>query len=194
MKEWNIYEIRDTAIRSKIAVFSLQQLANLINKPKKIASVYASRLVAKGLAQRLSSGKISFSDNEFVIASQFIEPAYISLLSALNIHGLITQIPITIECVTTKKTRTYSFSNYYHIQPNLFFGYCKQKRANSYIFIAEPEKAFLDGLYLNKINPEIFEDIRDKLDLKKIKKMLKLYKNNKNKRCLRVYNFFEGKI
>src|SRR5271157_5617304 len=103
-----IYMIRELAIRTGRSVYSTQQLANLIGTSIESARVYASRLVNVGLATRLQFGKFSFTDDDFVIASQMIDQAYISLLSALQIHNLTQQIPAEIECVTTRNTLHYS--------------------------------------------------------------------------------------
>ncbi|PJA19896.1 MAG: hypothetical protein COX63_01195, partial [Candidatus Diapherotrites archaeon CG_4_10_14_0_2_um_filter_31_5] len=100
----SLYQIRDIALESGRAVFSMQQLSNLIGKPKQVCTVYASRLVKKGLAVRLLKGKISFEKDEFIIASQLIEPSYISLGSALLFHGITKQIQKSIECVTAKNS------------------------------------------------------------------------------------------
>ena len=45
MREWSLFKVRDAAWASGRSVFSVQQLAHLIGKPKPVAAVYASRLV-----------------------------------------------------------------------------------------------------------------------------------------------------
>lgn len=194
MKELNLYEIKEMALKSRRAVFSAQQLANLTKKTKSIANVYSARLVKKGLAKRVVRGKISFVDDDFVIATQLIEPSYISLSSALNLHGVIQQVPARVECVTTKNTFSFPFCAYHLIKPNLFFGYKKEGRGGSYIFIAEPEKAVLDGIYLKRISSKTVIDILPNLDIPEIKNILKSYKKEKNNCAIRVVNFFEGLI
>lgn len=166
MKETNLYEIRDKAIKSGRMVFSVAELSNLIGKEKKTAKVYLSRLAKQGLAFRIVRGKISFTDDEYLIATQFIEPSYISLLSALNFHGAVQQVPRFIQCVTPKNTRT--FENYgieYHkIAKNLFFGYKAHKKENSYIFVADKEKALLDGIYLKQFDLSFLEENLGQVD------------------------------
>ncbi len=99
----NIYQIRELALKSGRAVYTAQQLANLINKPKSIATVYLQRLVRKGLAKKILRGRITFSEDDAVIAAQLIEPSYISFYSALAFHNLVKQVPRNTECATTKK-------------------------------------------------------------------------------------------
>lgn len=146
-----LYQIRDLAIASGRAVYSVQQLSNLIGKPRATSTVYLSRLVKKGLATRVMKGTISFVDDQFVIATQLVEPSYISLGSALLFHGLVQQVPNSIECVTSKNSLRYENINtvYHKIPRNLFFGYKRHSKAGSYVFVAEPEKAIIDGIYLN---------------------------------------------
>src|SRR3989344_748626 len=104
MKQLSLYKIRDLSLESGRAVFSVQQLSNLIGKSRAVATVYSNRLVRKGLAFRVLKGKISFIDDDFIVATQLIEPSYISLDSALLFHGIITQVPKSVECVTTKNS------------------------------------------------------------------------------------------
>lgn len=174
MERLNLYKIKEMALRSKRAVYSVQQLANLIRKPKRIAKVYLSRLVEKDLAKRVLRGKITFVDDDYVVATQLLEPSYVSLMSALLFHGLINQVPQQVECVSPKNSRRYLEHGvtYHKIPPSLFFGYEKYQKSNSYIFVADPEKAVIDGVYLDLLPVNILEDISDKLDKEKLKKFL----------------------
>ena len=70
MKRLSIYEIRDNAPDSGKAVYSVQQRSSLIGEPKDSAAVHMSRLVTRGLVYRLMREKISFMDNDHVIASK----------------------------------------------------------------------------------------------------------------------------
>lgn len=146
-----MYQIRDMALSSGRAVFSVQQLANLIGKKRAVAMVYLSRFVKNKMAKRIKKGKISFTDDDFVIATELVEPSYISLDSALLYYNIIKQVPRNIECVTTKNSFNYKNLGikYHKIPESMFFGYIREPRGSSYIIIAEPEKAILDGLYLN---------------------------------------------
>jgi hypothetical protein len=61
MKETNLYEIKEKALRSGRVVFGVVKLSNLIGKDKNVAKVYLSRLVKRGLAFKLAKGKITLS-------------------------------------------------------------------------------------------------------------------------------------
>lgn len=172
-----IHEIRDAAIRTGRAVFSTQQLANLTGKSRAAARVSASRLVRSGLAKRLCSGKLTFLDDDRVIATQLVEPSYISLHSALLFHGLITQVPTHVQCVTTRNSIPYPDLGiiYHKIQPALFGGYMRHVVGSTYMFVAEPEKAVIDGIYLNFFAPSLVDDCKDRLDSERVSALLSAF-------------------
>ncbi len=188
MKELALYRIRDAALDSGRAVFSMQQLSNLIGKPKAVCTVYSSRLVEKGLAVRVLKGKISFEKDEFIIATQLVEPSYVSLGSALLFHGLATQVQKNIACVTTKNSLKFKGLGiiYHKIPSQLFFGFKKHAKGKSYVIVAEPEKAVLDGLYLNLLSEKDLAELSQKLDLQKLKEFLKKFKGKGRKKLERL--------
>ncbi|MEW6528333.1 MAG: hypothetical protein AB1391_00440 [Candidatus Micrarchaeota archaeon] len=177
MKKTNLYEIKEMAKRAGRALYSIQQLANLINKPKTIAKVYSTRLTKKGLAEKVLRGKISFTSDNFVIASQLIEPSYISLFSALLFHQLIKQVPKNVQCVTTTNSREYNSLGikYYKIPSRLFYGYKKYKKDFSYIIVADPEKAIIDAIYLDTTSKDVVKEIYNDLDKKKLNEYLERF-------------------
>ncbi|MDE1811060.1 MAG: hypothetical protein KGH66_03395, partial [Candidatus Micrarchaeota archaeon] len=146
-----MYEIRDRAVASNRAVYSIQQLSNLTGKSRAVSTVYSSRLVKNKLATKVKKGTISFTDDQFVIATQLVEPSYISLDSALLFNRAIQQVPKTIECVTSRNSFRYPKIGvtYHKIPEGLFFGYKRHSKAGSYVFVAESEKAVIDGIYLD---------------------------------------------
>lgn len=172
------YAVRDAAARTGRAVFSTQQLANLTGSSRPTARAIAARLVRAGLATRLVNGKVSFSDDDHVIATQLVEPSYVSLHSALLFHGFVQQVPVFLECVTTRNTIAYPRLGirYHKIPPSLFAGHVKHERGTSYAFIAEPEKAVIDGVYLNVMSPELVSDIKDGLDQARLGTLLSTFR------------------
>jgi len=183
-----LYKIRDLALGSGRAVYSMQQLSNLIGKPKPVCTVYASRLVQKGLAVRVLKGKISFEEDEFIIATQLVEPSYISLGSALLFHGITNQVQKSIECVTTKNSLKFKGIglDYHKIPGSLFYGFRKHSKGKSYVLIAEPEKAVLDGLYLNIFSEKDLWEFRQKISMQKLRLMSKKFKGHGSKKLERM--------
>lgn len=100
-------------------------------------------------------------------ANDAVYPSYISFRSALSKYGVISEVPYVLEMATTKSTRRKRIGGidvlYRKLKKNLFFGYVLAKG----VFIAEPEKAFLDLLYLKCTGKE-----KDpgpvKMDIKKL--------------------------
>lgn len=93
--------------------------------------------------------------SKMFIAKEIYSPSYISLEYALSIYGLIPERARDITSVTAKKTA--KFENklgtfiYQHIKENCFTGFIEKKdEAGLVYFIATPEKAVVDFLYLNK--------------------------------------------
>jgi predicted transcriptional regulator of viral defense system len=76
-------------------------------------------------------------------------PAYVSLFSALAVHGLIEQIPRQISVVSLDRARRIetaigSFA-VHHLAPELFGGYVAWKGGG---FVASAEKALFDLVYV----------------------------------------------
>lgn len=184
-----LYKIKEAALKTRRAVYTAQQLAGLIGKPRAVATVYLSRMVAKGLARRLLRGYVTFVDDEYVIASQLMEPSYISATSALNFHALIQQVPARIECVSTRNSRNYKNLgiSYHRIPPELFFGYERHAKGDSYILMADPEKALIDSVYLNLIARDAARELLDKVDRKKIDGYLGRFSGRGKKKLARCF-------
>jgi predicted transcriptional regulator of viral defense system len=188
MKKLSLYQIRDAALDSGRTVFSIQQLSNLISKPRTIVTVYSARLVNRGLASRVLKGRISFEKDDLVIATQLIEPSYVSLDSALLFHGIVTQITKNTECVTTRNSINYKGLGirYHKIPKKLFFGYKRYSRGKSYTFVAEPAKALVDGLYLNIYSKKELAEYMDKLDRLRLKILIKQFNGRGSKKIRKV--------
>lgn len=118
------------------------------------ASVTLSRLAKAGLLRRVRSGTWWIGDGldalrlpEFLTAPL---PSYVSLLSALSIHGLIEQLPQVAYAVTLARSQRITTSvglvSLHHIDPGLFGGFVTLE---SGVKIATPEKALFDLAYLS---------------------------------------------
>ncbi|OGW78022.1 MAG: hypothetical protein A3I73_06045 [Omnitrophica bacterium RIFCSPLOWO2_02_FULL_45_16] len=77
---------------------------------------------------------------------------YVSFISALHLHGIIEQIPQLVTLASTAHTKTIrtKLGTFYlhRIAPSFFKGFDWYK-GNGDFLIAEPEKAFVDCLYLS---------------------------------------------
>ncbi len=186
MGELDIHKIKELALKSKRRVFSIKDLSVLLNKPENAVRVYVTRLVRKGLAKKIEKGIIAFTDNDYIISNQLVEPSYISMNSALNYLDLLLQVPKTVEVVCTKQVKFKSDYEYYKINSKLFFGYTKELAEGTYYFVAEPEKAIIDLIYFNGFSEDYLKDFLPKLDLIKLRNYIKKYVNIKGYRANRV--------
>lgn len=115
----------------------------------------AQRLEHYGLIQKV--GKAMYR-NTFVamsledLSALLYRPSYISCESALFYYGILSQSPFVLTCISSRPTKTMSTAVgtivYQQLKPSLFFAYRKE---GSY-FLAEPEKAVLDIVYLHLQN------------------------------------------
>lgn len=133
-------------------------LARKYSLSERVVGNALRRYESQGLVERVST-KIyinhfnqQFSPQDIV---NVLRPrSYISLESALVERGVISQNPSALICVTPgypKSFRSKSVSIVYRkVSPELYWGYEeKATRYNKYL-IAEPEKALLDWIYLNR--------------------------------------------
>ncbi len=153
----------------------MADLIKLSGLPYLSCRVTAHRLVKKGLLVKLgkeffASALVPFSSEEAVCQSYL--PSYLSCESVLSLHGIIDQMPLVFTAVTlrrSKKTRVGKTEVFYgHLRKNLFWGYVPEGEA----FIAEPEKALLDWIYLRgkqEKGPSLDEIHWEELDLSKLK-------------------------
>jgi predicted transcriptional regulator of viral defense system len=78
--------------------------------------------------------------------------AYVSLTSALHLHGLIEQIPQIVFAVTTGHTRmrrtAIAMYSYHRVHPHLFGGFEWYGKRQDFL-VATPEKALVDSFYLS---------------------------------------------
>ncbi len=195
MTELPLYRVRDLALTSGRLVFNVQQLANLIGKSKPVASVYSSRLVEKGLASRLMRGKISFTYNDLVIASQLYEPSYISLDSALLYHHIREQIPKNVQCVYPGNSIKLEHIGviYHKIPHKLFFGYRRYNAEGSYVMVADAEKALLDGYYLGSFSFDQICEYSANLDFRIYRQLLSRFTGRGSKRLMEAITFLTKK-
>jgi len=129
----------------------------------------------------------------FEIANFLYQPSYVSLETALNYWGILSQFPFEITNITSKKGITKKFDekiySYSHIAPKYFGMFTKKNN----MLIALPEKALFDQIYLaskglksinfdeydlENINIKIFLDIcrqlkADKNIMELVKKIIK---------------------
>jgi predicted transcriptional regulator of viral defense system len=89
----------------------------------------------------------------FLVANHLVRPSYVSLQSALAYYGMIPEYVPTTTSVTTDRPRAFDTPlgkySFRHIKKERFFAYrVEQAAENQEAFLAVPEKALLDQVYL----------------------------------------------
>ena len=119
-----------------------------------------SRWTANGRIYQLRRGLYALAPpfqkvkpHPFVIANRMVRASYVSCQSALAHYGLIPEyVPTTVSVTTTRPARRETplgMFEFCHIKPNLLHGYrLTDLGEGQQAFIATPEKALLDWIYL----------------------------------------------
>ncbi len=133
----------------EIGVFSLKDAARILGKPRHYTVVFLARANYIDSAER--GLYYLHGTNEYQVASNVVYPSYVSLISALRFHNLTEQIPHIIYVLSYKRHRRISDLNGYEVEfrvikKELMYGYSKIDD----VFVASPEKAVVDMLYLNE--------------------------------------------
>jgi len=140
-------------------------------------SLYVSlkRWVTGGIIERVAQGiylPMGSAISMETLAAQLYFPNYLSFESALAGHGILNLIPYTMTFATPRKTKKYLLRKqeveFRQITLDLFFGF----EMKSGIYIASPEKAFLDEIYFlarGKVTLDLDEIDAKQLSIKKLR-------------------------
>lgn len=148
-----------------------------------------SRLTASGRIIQLRRGLYALAPpyrkvrpHPFLVANRLVRGSYVSLQSALAYHGLIPEhVPVVTSVTTSRPGRRETplgHFEYHHIKPEFFYGYgvieVEEKQA---AFVANPEKALIDLLYLrpSSDSSEYIQELRledlERLDLEELRRL-----------------------
>lgn len=169
-----------------IGVFYSEEGAANIN-------VMLSRWKKKGWVLSLKKGiyELSYPGDYLIpdlyIANRLYAPSYVSLETALSNYNIIPEVSMTVTSITTKPTRRFTNKHglfiYRTISSAAFSGYYIEEERGFPVFIAEPEKAFVDYLYfkvfydksINLKEARIDWGIVSKLNKRKMARYANLY-------------------
>ena len=152
-----------TAIASMdVPVFTTRDAATRLRVPIAHASVTLARLAAGGHVIRLRRGVWALPKRVDPLAlPEYLTapfPAYVSLQSALYLHGMISQVPPVTYAVTLARTKRVATPlgavSLHHVKPAFFFGFEDHGRSGGRL--ATPEKALVDFLYLAPARSRLF--------------------------------------
>ncbi|MDD3819488.1 MAG: type IV toxin-antitoxin system AbiEi family antitoxin domain-containing protein [Actinomycetota bacterium] len=134
--------------------FTVADLEKILGLKRDSLYVALNRLVKNEVLIRLKRGiyQPAFQSLELEkAAGELYYPSYLSFESALSRYGILSQIPYTLTFATTRRSKRLMLGKreveYRQLKEEYFFGYI----LDNGIYIAEPEKAILDQLYLISI-------------------------------------------
>jgi len=130
----------------KMPVFSLSDVSQIVSG-KEYAKKLLLREVRKGRINRIKRDLYTYHNDSLLVSTYIIKPSYITGVSALSYHGLITQITKEIFCNTLKKSTKIEFYgriNYNNTKN--FYGIKNYEYEGFIIPIAIPEKALIDSI------------------------------------------------
>ncbi len=161
-------EMVDIMKRMHKSVFSVKDVAKILNKTSKYSSLILFRLKKRGMILEVEKGKYTLKEtNPYAVFSNLTYPCYISFLTAFSYYNMITQIPKKIQIVCLKSKKKINFDGYdlkfIKMKQNRFFGYKREKVVQGFIFIGEIEKVIIDSLFLPKYCPidNIYEVLKE---------------------------------
>lgn len=138
-------------------VFTTNEIAALAGLSLSLANQMLTRIEGQGLIAKIKRGvwgKIydkRFEANDVIPFLNTGHRSYLSFVSALHKHGIISQIPqeITVASTAHSKSMTTAAGTFviHQISPSFFDGFVLSESKNYYI--ATPEKALVDCLYLS---------------------------------------------
>lgn len=141
--------------------------------PSKIR-LQISRWVKNGKVLRIHKGLYTLAEpyrkvpsHPFCVANQIKEASYVSLQSALSWYGMIPEFVPAVTSVTTGRPHTIETPlgrfEFRHLHKKYFWGYRQIELPHGQgTFVARPEKALLDLVYLTDggDEPEYLESLR----------------------------------
>ncbi len=153
----HLHELAERLRSSSLYVFTTRDLAKIASVSHSSAAVYVHRMKESGLAFPIEKGKFSVSEDPFVVATQLAYPSYMSFSSALYMHGRLDQVVNSLIVVTSRGRAKAQFMGmtieFVKLSPERVFGYRKVEKGDSYVFLADLEKAVVDSLYMPRRCP-----------------------------------------
>ena len=142
-------------------VLTLDDVARVLAIRQASAAVFCHRAVKTGELMRLQRNRYMLRERwerlsreeRWRLANLLQVPSYISLTTALAYHELTTQVqPADVESIAVSRSQAIEIGGavfrYVKIAPALYFGFLKREG----VFIATPEKALADCLYLSSLH------------------------------------------
>ena len=161
-----------------------------------------NRWVKDGKIIRLHKGLYTLAEpyrkvtcEPFCIANSLKQASYVSLHSALSSYGMIPEFVPVVTSITTSRPQTIETPlgrfEFRHVSNKYFWGYQQvELKFGQTAFVAHPEKALLDLIYLTPSGNEIafIEELRlqnfERIDRTSLRQFVKRFQSPKLNRAL----------
>lgn len=151
--------------RLEVPVLTTAEVAVALRGTTGAASKTLQRLRDADVVRSIRRGlwTLDFELSPLVLPEYLTAPAasYVSLQTALHLHGMIEQIPSVVYAVTLARTQrvetTLATFSLHRIAPSFFGGFEVLPRTGAKI--ATPEKALLDVFYLSAGRSRLFSSL-----------------------------------
>lgn len=178
--------------------FTIDDLADILAIKPESTRVLCSRYAANGLFVRLKNNFYvlrsrweGLRQEDFLKISNFLQvPSYVSFMAALSFYELTTQVRRSFfESACLKRSVEFQAGgavfNYYKLKKEYYFGFIK----TGGIFIATPEKAFVDSVYLYALGKYRVDfsslDLKS-LDMGVVRKILRVFPQKTKKTAKKI--------
>jgi len=139
-------------------VFTTREFASLVDISMSAAAKRLSRLSEKEFLTRVTKGVWANTGHPYfhpLCCVPYLlgkEQGYVSFLTALHLHGVVSQIPKTIQVATTGRARSLNSPvgryEFFQVKPELMTKGVGWSETRLPYLVADPEKALLETLYL----------------------------------------------
>lgn len=171
-----------------VALFTIKDVQRIFRSSDVAARFLVYRWNKRGRITRVKRGLYRFSEQvlpDAYVANKLYEPSYVSLEYALSYHRVIPESVYTITSVTTKSTRSFNVQGkrftYHRIKRSAYSGYHPYRQQGFTFYLAEPEKAFVDALYLRLRSgrPPMSRFAKERIRKSKARRYAELFQNRK---------------
>jgi predicted transcriptional regulator of viral defense system len=166
----------------KTPVFSLDNAQKILGSSRGYASLFISRNVKKGRLTFIKKGLYALPESTYAeIATNISAPSYMTMASALYYHSLVDQMPNSIVVFNTgvsTKMNVKTADGTYDIRlvktlPKRVFGFERERSGKGFAYVALPEKAVVDAIYMPEYCPKAYIDdalTSERLNIELLKK------------------------
>ncbi len=155
----------------RLPLFSVNDMAKIVNKSPKYIRTLLYRLHKNGLIRRVENGKYTLYEDPMVFSSHIVLPSYLSLWTALRYYNMTEQQPYSVFVMVSspKKSLAFAKTRIRFFSTKYMFGYKKERYNDVDIFMAEREKAIIDSLLFRIPIADIKTALEsEEVDLKKL--------------------------